>query len=185
MILERVTRAEAARELRLDRATITRWVQKSPALLDADGRVSLDELRRHRDEVVNPRFQTKSRSEAADTGSSRQISNGRRGAEPRDNLNETRNRTESAKATNAELDLAERLRMTLRRDDVEAAVAAAAEVLKQTAQALVRDRAEPLALIADPREMERALEDMMRRLLDTGAKALSLAAMATEGSHAT
>ena len=172
--MDRVSRAEAARELQLDRATITRWVQKSPALLDDEGKVSLSQLKQHREEVVNPKLQTR--------GGSSERSPRKVGG---DSLNDTRNRTESAKATAAELDLAERLRLTLRRDDVEAAVAAAGEVLKQAAQAIARDKAEALARITDPREMERALEEIMRVMLEKGSQALTLSAMATDGTHAT
>lgn len=173
--MERVTRAEAARELNLDRATITRWVQKNPALLDDEGRVSIEQLRQHRDEVINPKLQTRG---TAPAGSGPVAMSGR------SSLNDTRERTEAAKANSAELDLADRLRLTLRRDEVEAAVASAGEILKQTAQALARDRAEALARITDPREMERALDELMREMLAKGSQALSLAAVSSEASHA-
>ncbi len=172
--MERVTRAEAARVLDLDRATVTRWVQKNPALIDEAGLVSVDELRQHRDQVVNPKLQTRQ---------------GFQGESPsprpdRGSLNDSRNRTETVKASLAELELAEKLGLTLRREDVEAAVAQASETLKQTAMALARDRAETMARIVDVREMERALEQMMRDLLAKGAQALTLASAGSDQVNA-
>ena len=61
-------------------------------------------------------------------------------------------------------------------------MAAAGNLLWQTAFAVARDRAELLARIEDVREMERALEDMMREVLDKGVQALSLAAASAEAS---
>ncbi|MFN7224459.1 MAG: hypothetical protein ACK4MS_10610 [Paracoccaceae bacterium] len=156
--MDRVTRAEAARELALNRATITRLVQKNPALLDEDDRVSIAELRELRDATVNPKLQT--RGVAAPTGG----------------LNDTRNRTESAKAQTAELDLAERLGLTLRRDEVESAIAAAGTELRQMAFQMVRDRAEQFAVISDVRDAEALLDQFVRDLLEKGANALTLAA---------
>ena len=157
--MDRVTRAEAARELALNRATITRLVQKNPALLDDHGKVSIQELLELRDATVNPKLQTRSRDDAK-----------------RGTLNETRERTENAKAETAELDLAERLGLTLRRDEVEAAIAAAGAELRQMAFQMVRDRAELFATISDVREAEAMLDQFVRDLLDRGANALSLAA---------
>jgi hypothetical protein len=184
--MDRVTRAEAARVLELNRATVTRWIQKNPALIDDEGRVSVDELRRHRDQVVNPKLQTRIGPGRGGDGSP-EAGPENSGPSPRASggLNHQRQRTETVKASLAELELAEKLRMTLRRDDVEAAVAAAAEVLKQKAMAMARDRAEALARIVDVREMERALEQMMRDLLAQGSQALSLAAIGSDPTHAT
>jgi hypothetical protein len=159
MIMERVTRAEAARALALNRATITRLVQKNPALLDADGRVNLDELRELRDATVNPKLQTRGRL-----------------VEKPDTLNDNRARTEAAKAETAELDLAERLGLTLRRDEVEAAIASAGAELRQLAFQMARDRAEAIAAASDVREVETMLEALMRDLLERGANAMTLAA---------
>lgn len=156
--MDRVTRAEAARELALNRATITRLVQKNPALLDAEGKVSLKELIELRDATVNPKLQTRGA-----------------GAQP-NTLNDTRARTENAKAESAELDLAERLGLTLRRDEVEAAIAAAGAELRQIAFQLARDRAEKIATAKDVREAEAMLEQFVRDLLEKGANALALAA---------
>jgi hypothetical protein len=157
--MDRVTRAEAARELALDRATITRLVQKHPALLDEQGLVNLDEVRSLRDATVNPKLQTRARD-----------------AVQSNTLNDTRARHESAKAESAELDLAERLGMTLRRDEVEAAVAAAGAELRQMAFQMVRDRAELFAVVKDVREAETLLDQFVRDLLEKGANALTLAA---------
>jgi hypothetical protein len=157
--MDRVTRAEAARELALDRATITRLVQKHPALLDEQGLVNLDEVRSLRDATVNPKLQTRARD-----------------AVQPNTLNDTRARHESAKAESAELDLAERLGMTLRRDEVEAAVAAAGAELRQLAFQMVRDRAELFAVVKDVREAETLLDQFVRDLLEKGANALTLAA---------
>lgn len=162
--MDRVTRAEAARALALDRATITRLVQKNPALLDDEGRVSLSEVRELRDATVNPKLQTRGRSEE---GAARSQA---------PHLNDTRARTETAKAETAELDLAERLGMTLRRDDVEAAIAAAGDQLRQTAFQMARDRAELIATAKDVREAEKLLDAFVRDLLEAAANALTLAA---------
>jgi hypothetical protein len=156
--MERVTRAEAARALALNRATVTRLVQKNPALLDDAGRVDLDELRQLRDATVNPKLQTKGAAAAGPT------------------LNDTRSRTEAAKAETAELDLADRLGLTLRRDEVESAVAAAGAELRQVAFQMARDRAETIAAAQDVREVEKLLDAMMRDLLERAANALTLAA---------
>ncbi|MDH2325994.1 hypothetical protein QCN27_03845 [Cereibacter sp. SYSU M97828] len=163
--MERVTRAQAAQELNLNKSTITRWVQQHPALIDDNGLVDLEELREHRDTVVNPKLQTRSRGAAAPAVS--------KGQQLGNLLNDSRTRNETAKAIGAELDLAERLKMTLRRRDVEASIAAAGEVMKQGAAALAKDRAEAMARITDVRTMERALEDLMRELLAAGADALA------------
>lgn len=172
--MDRVTRAEAARRLGLDRATVTRWVQKNPALLDADECVSLEELERHRNEVINPKLQTRGSGFAAPRTVQRSDGS------PQISLNDTRTRTESAKAESAELDLADRLRLTLRRDQVESAIVSAAEIIKQTAQALARDRAETLARITDQRHMELALAALMDDLMQKASQALTLAANADE-----
>lgn len=170
---DRVTRAEAARQLGIDRATVTRMVQANPALLDDAGRVSVVEIAALRQSVVNPKLQTRGIAapmSAAPGGGS--------------GLNEARERSETVKAELAELDLAERLGLTLRRDDVEAAVAQAAEVIKQTSFTLARDRAEVLARISDPRQMEQALEGLMREVLTKASQALSLAAVPADMSSA-
>lgn len=90
-------------------------------------------------------------------------------------MNDHRARGELAKAITSELDLADRLKLTLVRQDVEDQIATAGEVLKRKAAEIAKDRAEALARIEDPRAMERALEEMMRRLLEQGATALILA----------
>lgn len=171
--MDRVTRAAAARELGLNKATVTRWVQKHPALLDELGHVSIEDLRQHRDTVINVKLQTRGPSLVAMAPS----------REPRlapeapvPTMNSHRVRTEAAKAETAELDLADRLGQTLWRKDVEAAVVQAADILQQKAGQLVRERAEGLVKINDVRAMERALDDLMRELLDAGAKALAVAA---------
>jgi len=164
--MERMTRAAAARELQIDKSTLTRWVQKHPALVGDDGLVDLAELRDHRDQVANPALQTrlKHRTPAAT-----------RESPGRESLNDHRSRGEAAKAVSAELDLADRLKLTLSRQDVESQIAQAGELLKRKASELAKDRAEALARIEDPRAMERALDDMMRSLLEQGALALLLA----------
>lgn len=151
--------------LGVDKATVTRLVQQQPALLGEDGLVDPEELRRVREATRHPGLQTRGAA-AAPAGNGRSAG-----------LNAVRERTEQAKAQTAELDLAERLGLTLRRDDVVASVAAAGQVMKQTASQLARDAAERLVRIDDVRAMERALDDLMREVLAKGAQALSLAAM--------
>lgn len=172
--MERVTRAEAARQLGHDRATVTRWVQKHPALLDSEGLVSVEELRRHRDATINPKLQT--RFPAAPRDAKGPDTAAEPGDEAPQTLNDHRSRTEAARAVEAELDLADRLGLTLKREDVENAVALAGETIRQRAGQLARDRAETLARIDDPRAMERALDDMLNELLTESAKALAGAA---------
>lgn len=148
----------------LNRSTVTRWCKAHPALLDDDGLVSVDELVAHRDQVINPKMQT--RGPVADDPSEapRRAPDGAKASPPTSQLNSDRARVEAAKAAGAELDLAERLRQTLRRDEVEALIADAGEKLRQAAGQMVRDKAEALARIDDPRAMEAALDDMMRDL---------------------
>lgn len=170
---ERVSRAEAARQIGVDKSTITRLVKDNPALLDDAGQVSVAEIAELRQTTVNPKLQTRTgkrpqtAEDAVPTG-----------------LNQARGRTETVKAEIAELNLAERLGQTLRRDDVENAIAAAGNLLRQNAFAVARDKAELLARIDDPREMERALEDLMREVLEKGVQALTLAATPSETASA-
>lgn len=166
---ERVSRAEAARQIGVDKATITRLVKANPALLDDAGQVSVAEIANLRQATVNPKLQTRTgrQDKAPDLGDV-------------PNLNIARNRAETVKAEIAEMDLADRLGRTLRREDVENAVAAAGNLLRQNAFSIARDRAELLARIEDPREMERALEDLMREVLEKGVQALTLAAAPAE-----
>ncbi len=178
--MERVSRAEAARKLGLNKSTVTRWVQEHPALLNDDGTVSLDQLRAHRDLTVNPKLVTRGPQIGPSEGAA-PVPAGRAGA---NGLNDVRSRTESAKAESAELDLAERLNLTLRRDEVEEAVAAAGQMMKQIAQRLVRERAEAMARIHDDRQMERALDEFVREILAAGAQSLMLATLSTQEDSA-
>lgn len=166
---ERMTRADAARALNLDKSTVTRWIQKHPALLGDDGLVDLTELRRHRDHMVNPALQTRGAALPEDVMAG--VDTGFRSH----TINQHRARGEGAKAINAELDLAQRLKWTLTRADVDEQIGQASEILKRKAGDLARDRADDLARIDDPRAMERALESLMRSLLEQGALALALA----------
>lgn len=167
-----MTQAAAARELGIHKSTVTRWVQTHPALVGDDGMVDLAELRSHRDAVVNPKLRTRNGGAAAASGES---GGGTASAPVAPNMNDHRTRGEYVKAVTAELDLAEKLKQTLRRDDVARAVASAGDVLKRTAASLAKDRAEQLARIDEPRAMERALDDLMREMLEKGATALMLA----------
>lgn len=182
--MERVTRAAAARTLELNKSTVTRWVKDHPALLDDSGLVNVDELRQHRDLTINPKLQTRRADGGAritrTIGSAPDYDPDRSGR----SLNDSRGRAETAKAETAELDLAERLSLTLRRDEVEAAVMAAGEILKQTAQRLARERAETFVRINDVRQMQKALEDLLRDLLLKGSQAMTLVAVSTADEHA-
>ncbi|MCU0909807.1 MAG: hypothetical protein MUE98_00240 [Rhodobacteraceae bacterium] len=176
--MARITRAEAARQLGINKSTVTRWVAKHPALADERGLVLVDEIRAHRDAMINPKLQTRGPTGAQEQdGAAPQR---QETADKRPSINDHRSRTEAAKAIEAELDLAERLGLTVRRDDVERAVASAGETIRQKAAQIVRDRAERLARIDDPRAMERALDDLMRDLMSEAAAALSAAAQSVE-----
>lgn len=166
--MDRVTRADAARQIGVNKGTISRWIQKHPALLGDDGLVSVEELTRHRDQVVNPALQTKGTASA-----DRQENQG-------PSLNDHRSRKERAVAYDAELDLADRLKLTLLREDVERSVAEAGEMIRQKASQISRDRAEKLARIDDVRAMEKALDDMMTDLFIAASKALEKSAL-TDG----
>ncbi len=143
-------------------------------MLGDDGLVSVTEIAQLRQAVVNPKMQTRTGKQAAGAAPGGMV----------EALNGARGRSEAAKAQMAEMDLAERLGRTLRRDDVEAAVAAAGNLLRQNAFAIAIARAEVMARIDDVREMERALEDLMREVLDKGVQALSLAAAPSEVTSA-
>lgn len=171
--MARVTQAELARLERCARSTVSRWIAKHPALADDQGLVDPDEYRQHRAQIINPGNQTKG---------AQAIPDGPSGNNP--SLNDHRTRRAKADAAEAELDLAERLGMTLRRDQVEAAAADAGEVLKQKAAQLVRDKAEHLCRIEDAREMELALRDVMDELLRAGAMALRAMAEDRQGADA-
>lgn len=159
--MSRMTRAEAARALGVNKSTIVRWCAQHPALLGDDRLVDLEELKRHRLEHADPSLQTMLGKSVT--------------AMPSDqgSFNEHRARSERARAQTSELDLAERLSLTLRRDDVESAIAEAAEIIKQTGHQLARDSAERLSLIDDPREMDKALSDLVREMLTRGATAIA------------
>lgn len=163
--MSRVNQAEVARRLGVNRSTVKRWLDKHPALMDEDGLVDVDQFRAHRDAVANPGNQTRTKSAKTDPRSSEPLSG-------LPSLNDHRARSAAAAAMGAELDLAARLKMTLLREEVEVAAADAGEVLKQTAAQLARDKAEVLALIDDPRAMERAIQDMMDELLSKAAREL-------------
>ena len=158
---DRVTRAAAARALGVDRATITRICKAHPSLLDDAGRVIAAEIDQLRRATVNPALATRAKDAPAST------------------LNATRERSETAKAAVMELDLAERLGLTLQVSDVQQQVMAAGQAFNQACAHLARDRAEALALITDTREMERAIEDLLNHLRDQLAQGLTLAAAST------
>lgn len=168
----RVTITAAAGRLGVNKSTISRWVAKHPALRDEDGLVDPDELRAHRDQVVDPRLQTRGAAASQARGTS---STGASGVA---SLNDARQRTERAKAEMSELDLVLRLGHTLNRADVETALVAAAETLKAEAMQVVKEQAERLATIDDSRAMEVALREIMTDLMEAMAQALNRAAEA-------
>ncbi|MEC9434484.1 MAG: hypothetical protein VYD87_16390 [Pseudomonadota bacterium] len=153
---DRVTQAEAARQLGLNRSTVSRLVAANPALADEGGRVSVEEVRRLRAETSDPRLATKTPD----------------AARPASTMNDHRARAERAKADVAELDLAERLGRTLDRRAVEIAVGDAAETLRQAGVQMARDCAEALSRVEDPREMERELVRFFEAALAAGVTGL-------------
>lgn len=163
---ERVTRAEAARRLGIDRATVTRLVQKNPALLDDDGRVDCDQLAQLRTDTLHPGLQTRLGRQAAAADAVRSGPT----------LNDSRTRAETAKAETAELELAARLGLTLNRRDVEDCLASAAQMLAQRQEQDLRAHAERLARIDDTRAMEQALRALFDAQREAFAQALALAA---------
>jgi len=179
---ERMTRVAAARALGVNKATVTKWVQKHPALLGDDGLLDLDELKAHRAQVVDQRLATSGRAAAG----SEMVEDRRPSS--RASANDFRARTEAAKAEAAELDLAERLGRTLRRDEVESAIADAVTAMADTAATLARERAERLARIGDVREMEAALTaltDEMRDRLSERLASMAQSADAPETADVT
>jgi hypothetical protein len=175
----RVTITAAANELDVNKSTISRWCKAHPALRDSDGLVDVAELRAHRDQVLNPKLQTRGAA-ATDSDAVPTRSN----PAPAASLNDARQRTERAKAEMSELDLLERIGRTLDRGDVEAAIAAAAEAIRAEASQAVKDHAERLANIDDARAMEVALREVMDGLMESAARALSQAAAPDDTSHA-
>jgi parvulin-like peptidyl-prolyl isomerase len=168
--MQRVTRAEAARQLGVNRSTVTRWCNGHPALVDENDLVSVDELRAHREAVIDPRLQTNGARPAPQQPAAGS-------APPAVGINDHKARHELARAQSAELDLAERLGMTIERRKVAAAVAEAAEMVRQAVAQAARDQAERLAAIEDAREMEHALMDLFAGAMEAGsAKLAELAA---------
>ncbi len=167
---ERVTITAAAKMMDVNKSTISRWCTRHPSLRGEDGLVDLEELRAHRDQVVNPKLQT--RGPAAEESTTAPAT----GSQGATSLNDARQRSERAKAEMSELDLLDRLGRTLDRADVEAAIAAAAETLKAEAMQVVKDEAERLANIDDDRAMEVALREIMTDLMEGAARALNRAA---------
>lgn len=161
--MQRVRQSEAARQLGVNRSTVSRWIKRTPSLEDEHGLVSIEELEEHRKGVLNPAMQTK-----ATPATKRQH------AGP--SLNDHRARREEARAEREEIELAEKRQLTLLRADVEAKLAVAGGLLRQGAAQLARDKAEELARIDDVREMEQAIDAMMRGFLDGASKALAEAA---------
>lgn len=175
-----VTQAEAARRLGVNRSTVSRWVKSNPAFEVEKGKVDLDALRHHQTHVLNPGNQTKGETAPQTTDFPAPAPDDQpKRAEPR--INDHRERRELARATNEELDLAERMGSTLRREEVAVAAADAGEALRQAAFSVLRDRAERLTRIDDVREMELALQDAMTEALTRGAKALLKLAGQDEG----
>lgn len=154
--MQRCSKAEAARLLGINKATVTRWCQSHPALVDEAGTVDPEELRRHRDATIDPRLQTKTAAPRTQPGT----------------LNDHKTRRERATADDAELELAKKLRLTVERRKVEAALAEAKEILAQALAQQLRDQAEALARIEDAREMEQAVARMHRAALAAFASRL-------------
>jgi hypothetical protein len=168
--MQRVKPIDAARQMGVNKSTISRWLARNPALLDADGLVSVADLIAHRAAVIDPRLQTKGAAPALVAAPAAPAA-----SDIAPTINDHKLRYERARADDAELDLAERLELTLRRRDVEAAVSEAAATLQQTAAQLCRDEAERITRIEDTREMERALNDLVRRIMLSGTAKLSAA----------
>lgn len=173
--MERVTQAEAARALGVNRSTVSRWVKKHPALADESGMVAITELRSHQVNTLNPGQQTKSAASPAADNAAPAPKAGEAATPVAPSLNDHRSRREQALADAAELDLAERLQKTLRRDHVDGAVVEAAEIMKSRAAQLTRDTAERLARIEDVREMQTELEEIIREIFAAGFDALTAA----------
>lgn len=169
--------AEAAREIGVNRSTISRWCAAHPALLDDDRRVSIEELQEHRRTVINPALQTRG-------GKQKPAPEPRASETAVSGMNADRARRERSRADREELELAELMGQTLRRDDVEAALQSAAEVIRQTGGQLAKDHAERLAALDDPRAVEVHLMEMFRELQARAAEALAGASGRDEANHA-
>lgn len=176
----RVTRSEAARRLGLHKSTMSRLCRDNPQLLDANGLVDVNDVLTYRQATLNPKLQT--RGPDAGGGS------GRRTDPPLhlrsvDDLNASRARAEHARASEAELKLAERLGQTLKRSEVEAAVLEVGSLMWQRSAQVAKDQAERLAGIVEARAMEMAVLSVFNELMGTIARDLqaSLSADAQQG----
>jgi hypothetical protein len=182
----RMTMAAAAAAMGVARSTVTRWCQKHPALLGDDGLVDLEQLRGHRDQVIDPRLQTRTSGEATEaaTAPARPADAPRRhrAAPPPSSLNDHRARREAAAADEAELNLAERMGETISRRAVVDAVMEAGQYAQQAVGQIARDRAERIARIVTVREAERAIEDALHALLRVQAEALAAAVRERAGA---
>jgi len=180
--MPRVTRAEIARQLNVSPSTVTQWIKRYPHLDSADKTVDVDDFMKHRRQVLQPGRSAggKKRGDAAKRAKGQKVaSDPPAGLDSYESREAAILRRERAKADEAELDLAERLGRTIRADLAQAAVADATLKLRQELFRGARDHAEELSLISDPREMERALEAMLRDILETAAD--SLAAAVSDG----
>lgn len=181
--------AEAARRLGLNRSTVKRWCDRNPALKDEAGLVSVQELQEHRDATIDPALQTRTGPQPSDPVQPERRVETQPAAPPDQfsnaaTLNAHKVRSAEARAIEDELDLAERLSMTLRRDEVESALAEVAGMFEKAAGQAVRDNAERLALLDDPRAVERHLEKMMAEIQRLFAAELETVAQQQDGASA-
>lgn len=158
----RVHQAEAARQLGVNRSSLSRYLKEYESLVDSDGKVDVDEIRAHRD--ANLRVpETSARPAAA----------------KRSDSTATRTRHSESKARRAELEV-ERLELELAKEAGELVEAAAIVEPVIEATGLMRDKllmpeislGERLAAERDPTVCCSLVAEYNRAQLDECVKAL-------------
>lgn len=173
----------AAKAAGLNPSTVTRYLRKHPELnrgTAAEPKVVPAELIAHRANYVNAAMSNnhagRLQDEPAPAADERRSPPGE--GKRRVTYADARAVTEAAKATTAQLDLAERLGQTVALDRVDAALYEAGQALQQLLDARRLQLSDELAALADPAAIEEKLEaadrDVMTKVSDALDRALGL-----------
>ena len=174
--MTRMTARAAASRLGVHESTVSRWLQRHPALRGADGLVDLAELTKHRDALLNPALQRRPNAasvRADDGGAGRPVQLAA--------YSDPRARRGRVQADTAELEMAERLGRTVARARVEMAAAEAVAAWEAAGREEARRRADRLATIGDVREMEAALAELFAATRARVRETLARAVQPAEG----